>query len=292
MNSWKLEGVSRYAVYTRYALQEVEAALDRLQERRSGFIRPRMDIIPHGVDTTTFRPLTDHDSPDEGTRRLRARKLLFPGQPELHDAFIVLNANRNQPRKQIDLTMKGFARFAAGKPSNVKLYLHMGIEDRGWNIVIMSRSLGIADRLILTSDENSHPNLPPERLNLLYNACNVGINTASGEAWGLVSFEHAATLAAQIVPRHTSQIELWQGSAEWAEPVMTLTNTGVLNEAHLVSPESVASALERLYADDDYREMMSRKAYDNSRKDEYHWAAIAEQWKNVFEEELMQLGKA
>ena len=287
----KLAGVSRYVVYTRYARQEVEATLERLQKRGSTFSRPILDIIPHGVDSTTFHPLALRDARDGKTRRMRARKLLFPGQPELHDAFIVLNANRNQPRKQIDLTMKGFACFAAGKPSNVKLYLHMGIEDRGWNVIVLAHSLGIADRLILTSDENSHPELSLDRLNLLFNACDVGINTASGEGWGLVSFEHAATRAAQIVPRHTSQIELWQGAAEWAEPVMTLTNTGILNEAHIVSPESIASALERLYADADYREMMATKAYENSRKNIYRWEIIAEQWQGLFEEEAGLLRK-
>lgn len=285
----KLEGVSRYVVYTRYARQEIEATLERLQKRSSTFARPLLDVIPHGVDSTTFRPLAERDDLDGKTRRMRARMLLFPGQPELHDAFIVLNANRNQPRKQIDLTMKGFAMFAAGKPANVKLYLHMGVEDRGWNIIILAHSLGIADRLILTSGENSHPDLSPERLNLLYNVCDVGINTASGEGWGLVSFEHAATCAAQIVPRHTSQIELWQGSAEWAEPVTTLTNTGILNEAHIVSPESIASALERLYADADHREMMAQKAYENSRKTAYRWEIIAEQWQGIFEEEARLL---
>lgn len=286
----KLEGVSRYVLYTHYGRQEIEATLERLQERRPTFARPLLDVIPHGVDSGTFRPLSGPDDRDSKARRLRARMILFPGQPELHDAFIVLNANRNQPRKQIDLTMKGFAIFAAGKPADVKLYLHMGIEDRGWNVVILAHSLGIADRLILTSDENRHPDLSQERLNLLYNACDVGINTASGEGWGLVSFEHAATCAAQIVPRHTSQIELWQGSAEWAEPVTTLTNTGILNEAHIVSPESIASALERLYADFDYRESMAQKAYENSRKTAYRWEVIAGQWLGIFEEEAM-LGK-
>jgi len=43
--------------------------------------------------------------------------------------------------------------------------------------------------------------LDDRELNLLYNACDVGLNTASSEGWGMVSFEHAATGAAQIVPR-------------------------------------------------------------------------------------------
>ena len=41
-------------------------------------------------------------------------------------------------------------------------------------------------------------------LNLLYNACDVGITTSMGEGWGLVSFEHGAAGAAQIVPDHSA----------------------------------------------------------------------------------------
>ena len=56
--------------------------------------------------------------------------------------------------------------------------------------------------------------LTEQQINLLYNACDVGINTSMGEGWGLISFEHGATGAAQIVPAHTSFIENWTGAAD------------------------------------------------------------------------------
>jgi D-inositol-3-phosphate glycosyltransferase len=51
----------------------------------------------------------------------------------------VLNANRNQPRKRIDITLRGFALFAVDKPETVQLYLHMGSEDMGWNALQLAR---------------------------------------------------------------------------------------------------------------------------------------------------------
>ncbi|HKV40841.1 MAG TPA: hypothetical protein VJX67_16635, partial [Blastocatellia bacterium] len=87
--------------YTKFGLGVFErASLD------AGLPRgPVTAIIPHGVDSSIFRPLsqTHNDS-----RRL-ARLQLFPDRPELRDAFIVLNANRNCPRKRIDLTLRAFA---------------------------------------------------------------------------------------------------------------------------------------------------------------------------------------
>jgi hypothetical protein len=74
----------------------------------------------------------------------------------------------------------------------------------------------------------------------------VGINTSSNEGWGLVSFEHAATRTAQVVPKHASLDELWTGTAEMGEPVMTFCDHQINCDLHLLSPEAVAAVLESL----------------------------------------------
>jgi D-inositol-3-phosphate glycosyltransferase len=188
------------------------------------------------------------------------------------------------PRKRIDLTMQGFAEFAKDKPANVKLYLHMATEDTGWNVLILAKRYGIFDRLIMTVADNSRPAFSDEQLNLLYNACDVGITTVTGEAWGMVSFEHAATRAAQIVPRHTSLADLWQGAAEFIDPVMNLTYPGNLTHAHIVTSSGVAAALQRLYEDREHREALAEAAYQNATRSELNWNAIAAQWRRLFDE--------
>ena len=87
---------------------------------KHGIKAERLGVLPHGVDTSKFTPM-DRDE---------ARDAL--GLPK--DKFIVLNANRNQPRKRIDLTIQTFAKFAADKPDTM-LYLHMGAKDMGWDVV-------------------------------------------------------------------------------------------------------------------------------------------------------------
>ena len=86
-----------------------------------------------------------------------------------------------------------------------------------------------------------------DELNLLYNACDVGINTAMGEGWGLVSFEHGAAGAAQIVPDHTACAELWRGRAELIPPARSYIPEFSPLEMGEVSPQGVARALEALY---------------------------------------------
>jgi glycosyltransferase involved in cell wall biosynthesis len=273
----RMGGVSRYVVFTKYGREEIETSLRIVRETDPAFRFPELEVIPHGVATDKFFPLPD---------KMEARRRMRLDNAEHCDAFIVLNANRNMPRKRIDLTMQGFALFAKDKPANVKLYLHMATEDTGWNVLILAKRYGIFDRLIMTQADNSRPAFSDEQLNFLYNACDVGITTTTGEGWGMPSFEHAATRAAQIVPRHTSLADLWRGAAEFVDPVMTLTYPGNLTHAHIVTPEGVAAALHRLYDDPSHREALADAAYRNATRPEFSWNSIAARWRHLFDETL------
>ena len=281
-----LQGVSRYVMYTEYGRREIAKALAIVRERLPDFQFPELQVIPHGVDCEAFFPLTvTSDTLSRGgieERRIIARRSLGFQDAEHVESFIVLNANRNMPRKRIDLTMQGFARFAENKPRNVKLYLHMATEDTGWNVLILAKRYGIYDRLIMTQVDNTRPRFPDAKMNVLYNACDVGLTTTTGEGWGMVSFEHAATRAAQVIPRHTSLADLWSGAAEFVDPVMTLTNAGNLTDAYIVTPEGVASSLERLYQDEDYRNAIAEAGFRNARRPEYRWSSVAAAWKELF----------
>ena len=66
-------------------------------------------------------------------------------------------------------------------------------------------------KILLTSDDFEVAKcLPPERLNLVYNAADVG-SILHWRGLGLVNFEHAATGTAQVVPDHTSLQEIFFG---------------------------------------------------------------------------------
>lgn len=227
---------------------------------RFGISPPMVRVIPHGVDHELFFPIS----------RREARQQLFPNRPELHDAFLVLNANRNQPFKRIDLTLRGFARFAAGKPDNVKLYLHMANRPAMGGQRPLADVLGIRERILGLTTGDRHPETPSEHLNLLYNACDIGINTAQKEGWGLIAFEHAAARVAQIVPGYGTGRELWQGSA-W-----------LLDEP--VTPESVAHALEALYSNPGLRDKLAEAGIRNANRPEYAWSNIAQRWERLFRE--------
>jgi len=285
-----LRDVDRYVVYTEFAKKVLQESVIKWQEHSPEPVKfPKIDVIPHGVDTKLFYKLEDLKDRHGATilsGRLNAKRQIYPNREDFLNSFVVLNANRNQPRKRVDITMKGFSMFAKDKPSSVKLYLHMGIEDMGWNIVSLADRYKIDDRLIISSKENFLPSVPEDRLNLIYNSCEVGLNTSFGEGWGLTNFEHASTGAAQIITGYAGGKEVFGDNALLLEPAYYQTTEKVLTEGAIVTPESVADALQKFYDDPKYLEEMSEKAYQLTQRPEYGWDSVADEFDKVFTEVL------
>jgi D-inositol-3-phosphate glycosyltransferase len=278
-----IQNLTHLVLYTHFAEGVIRSCIDELRAKLPFFKTPDITVVPHGTSIDLFNPVqNDHINLDARQRRRSVRRLLLEESDLGDSAFIVLNANRNQPRKRIDISLKGFALFARDKPKNVRLWLHMGTKDFGWDIPRLSHRLGIEDRILMTTTSKDHPFVAEERLNLIYNSCDVGLNTSCGEGWGLASFEHAATGAAQVVPRHSSCEELWTGSAVMVEPSQT-SRMGLNLQASIVSPEAVAEALEKLYADREYLDEMSRAAFHNATRPDYRWQNIAETWVHLLD---------
>ncbi len=270
----QLQTLDRIIVYTDFAAKTLQSAADLAAQIDSNFNLAPIEVIPHGVDTKLFHPLFSLDG-DIAKGRREVRQQLLPNDKGFEDSFIVLNANRNQPRKRIDITIEGFAKFAADKPSNVKLYLHMGITDQGWNVNELAKRYNIDNRLIMSHAEAGPPNLTTQQLNQMYNACDVGLNTAEGEGWGLPAFEHAATGAAQIVPAFSGPGSIWKGAAEMLKPSFKIISPVMLTNANLIAPETVSLALQRLYDNPQLLRERSIAAYKRATEPQYSWNEVA-----------------
>ncbi len=284
-----LRSVDRFAVYSEFARQEVEQAAARLRQAGNDCQFSAVDVISLGVDTTTFYPLSGSiEAQVQANGRLQAKQAIFPDEPDLWDSFVVLNANRPQPRKRIDLTLESFALFARNKPANVRLYLHHAImtpTERA-AIVALAQQFGVLERLQLTPVTMERDRISDRDLNQLYNACEVGINTAMGEGWGLVSFEHAATGAAQIVPQHSACAEIWTGAAALLAPVKRYVPSFSPLEMADVDPKQGAETLETLYCDRNHLQTLSKAAYHRANHPQYRWQQIAQKWEQLFAEML------
>jgi len=269
-----LDLVDHCFLYTRDALEGAKALSRRMEARDPAFRPPALAVVGHGFDSGSFRPL-DQPAGGERERRRAARRRRFPDRPELDDAFIVLNANRIAYRKRLDLTLEAFARFARGK-ADARLCLHIARRSAEQERALRGQieAAGLSG-LVLISPEARNDVLPVETLNLLYNACDVGLTTSMGEGWGLGTFEHAATRAAQVVPDHTSFRENWAGAAlltETAESEFIFYESTLM---HAPRPEAAAAALERLYRNPEERERLAKSAYRRATAPVRRWRSVA-----------------
>ena len=238
-------------------------------------VKPKkLGVIPHGLDQKKFYQIDQNE----------ARKQL--GLPP--DKFIVFNGNRNQPRKNIDQTIKAFAEFAGNK-DDVLLYLHMGEKDLGWAVKevfeseMRRRGQDPTAKLCLTPHMNYMQAPSDERLNLIYNAVDIGINTANGEGWGLVPFEHAMCKKPQIVPNHTSCKDIWKGKGLLIDVAAWITDKDLGVERGIVNYKHAAELIQELYEDKDYRESVAEQCYEVTQNPSYRWDKIAEGFQKAVE---------
>ncbi len=158
-------------------------------------------VFPHGFDHKLYYPIP----------KTVAR--VFYSLTD--DAFVILNLNRNQPRKRWDHTIMIFAEI-------VKRYYDLKQKDenaRPIKLLIATQIQGYWDLIEIFDNETkmrgvplefardciialARPQLMSDRdVNILYNASDIGLNTCEGEGFGLCQLEHAAVGCPQVVPR-------------------------------------------------------------------------------------------
>ena len=273
-SEWYIENHMRFIKDWDFA---ITFSIEQAQRIMNHGVQPKMlGVIPHGLDTGKFHAL-DRDE--------CRKKLHLPT-----DKFIVLNANRNQPRKNIDLTIKTFVKFAKDKP-DASLYLHMSEKDLGWDVraifnAEMKRAgLNPDQRLIMTTNNIDYTNAPPdELLNIIYNACDVGLNTCNGEGWGLVPFEHATCKRPQVMPNHTSCADVWKGKALLADVAAWIYDKDLGVERGIIDVDDAAEKLSTLYEDKTFYKKVADDCFEVTQNPSYRWDKIAEGFEKAMEE--------
>jgi len=251
--------------YTKFGAAELERAFKTKKNLRE--FSKKVVVIPHAID----RPTTHSDEPIDN---LRAR--LFPDHTNRLDGPWILNANRNDHRKQPEVTMRAFARMAEKHPQ-VKLVMHCDLKRRGLDLRIERDRLRLGGKVIFTK-ENSSQNWTDQKLHELYRCCEIGVNTSLGEGWGLVSFEHALAGAAQILLKHQGLIEIWEGAPKW---VPVIPNTVVIDEVstgHHADLERLASSMLELVENTSMRKSIALQCFERACSNEFTWITVGEQW--------------
>lgn len=162
-------------------------------------------IIPIGGNQAIRRKETIKDSRDF---RIRKMRLQDP------DCFLVVNVNRNQPRKDIRATVKSFKKFKElvakhGGTKRPVLWLQMRPDDNFGD----ARQVIQEEGLINDYDVQFPPYFNVgvgwsiEELNMLYNTADVFISTSVAEGFGLTPVEAGFAGCPVLVPGHSGFLQ-------------------------------------------------------------------------------------
>lgn len=153
---------------------------------RSVYSFPQAIVMEHGVDTGVIKRL-----PAKDNETLRA-KLGIPAA-----ARVFLNVNRNSKRKRLDLTVSAFVQYAQRNPEPVPyLVLITDTKDGFYDIQsvlhheIRKHNFNCSAQVL--SVNTGAITLDDKHLNQFMNIADVGLNTSTGEGFGLTALEFAA----------------------------------------------------------------------------------------------------
>ena len=237
--------------------------------------------LPTGVLEHGFQPMMHYPIP-----RKLARQYFGLNPKE----FIIVNSNRNQPRKRLDIMIMAFAEFIVkhlGEP--IKLIVATAAVG-SWNLweiyerEIMLRNGNFDEAKKHITFLDAPQNLTDFEINCLYNAADVGINCCMGEGWGMCNFEGAGVGVPQIVPAIGGFLDFFdENSSIMIKPKIKLYTDISIDccpgQGEICDSHDFAEGLEKYYSDIELRERHGKNARKNILKN-YRWEDIGEKFYN------------
>ena len=264
-------------VYTEYGSREILKLNPSITNLR---------VIGHGSEPAAFYPI-----PGDAKKMLKA--MVFPGVPQ--DCFVVLNVNRNQPRKDFNRTFAAFSIFHKKVPNSF-LFMHAAGEDEGGRMADIAAHYGLEQGKDWSCPDprvfNVVKGIPIEVLNQLYNVADVMVSSTIGEGWGLSLTEAMACKLPVLFPRHSSIVEIIGENEERGTMVkcgdidhtISLGRMDPIPVRPVVDVHDMADKLLNMYR---YREKYRKKAeVAYSWVIQNTWASKGVQWRALLDEAI------
>jgi len=246
-------------------------------------------VLPHGFDHNLYYPI------DQTVARIYYKYN--------EDDFMILNLNRNQPRKRWDTTIIAWAEFVErhynvnvtkkitkqeckiNKFTSRPIKLVIGtMIDGFWNLIdifeneLKFRNVPLEYAMDTIISVQSPQQLSDRDINILYNACDVGLNTADGEGFGLCGFEGLAIGKAQISSYVGGMREFFNDNiALLIKPKLNIyldnKNNGIGGVAELCDPHDVAEAFWKYFSSPELMQKHATKGRQHILTN-YRWESI------------------
>lgn len=246
--------------------------------KSQGYTKPTY-VMQHGFNPNNHYPIPRHVA--------RAWFNIPDGD------FVIINLNRNQPRKRWDICIMSFVKFLSmhpGKP--IRLVIGTALTG-AWDLVDIfvseCRKYGLdpeqaKHHLILV---NNPQTLSDKDVNILYNAADVGFNTCDGEGFGLCNFEQGGIGVPQVVSYVGGFKEFFDSKntvvvpPRWSYYVDSMRDV-VGGEARVCDIGDLCSALNIYYNNPELREKHGKACRERiAKSDTYKWSAIAARFVDI-----------
>ena len=239
-----------YITFTQYWKQVLE----------SQGIQKKIGVLRHGFDPKQFQVLN---------KKAMRKKHNIPD-----NVFVILNLNRNTPRKRYDIVVTAFAELVARHPTKplVLLAICDGGETGGFPLQeIFLRELQRLNtnpqqhihKLMISSTPQTYTD---EMINELYSLSDIGISAAEGEGFGLCNFEAMGVGIPQVVSNVGGMRDFCKNgyNSQAIEPKWTAylpasySNVGGISE--IIDAHDLALGVEEYLLDSDLRETHGKNA--------------------------------
>ncbi len=236
-------------------------------------IKNEIEIIPHGVDTKVYQPISQ-----EEIRSIK-KNLGVDGK------FIFLVVARNQPRKNIPEIMKAFKKFKAKyKAEDCLLWLHMNFQDPMGNDIDELMNIYRMNNDIVFFDQVAHHHdylqtMTEPDLNKLYNICDCFM-LISGEGFGLPILEAMACKKPVIGFNHSANQELVRERGYLVDVGYKVTGR-YSTERPYPDMDDLVESFRKMYKDKQYRNNCAEKGYEFATK--LTWENALGKWKEVID---------
>jgi glycosyltransferase involved in cell wall biosynthesis len=248
-----------------------------------GWNKRKIKVFRHGFGLKMFQQID----------RAHAREQLRLSAED----FIVCNINRNTYRKMWDICIESFLMFLKQQECNprIKLFINCALKSSsGFDIIEL---IGIYCKQLELDKEtvmNKHLLMLPEAgklsdhgVNLIHCASDVGLNTCSGEGFGLCSLEGACLGIPQIVSKVGALADIFEDLPSMTiQPVVKIQATGLLDdhlgEMEIIRAVDVANQLSLMYNNPEQTKILGALA-QHKLKVKYNWDNILDDFACNFE---------
>lgn len=236
--------------------------------------------LEHAFNKSAYFPIPQHV----------ARKFFDLDQ----EHFIILNLNRNQPRKRWDHCIMAYMKFISqNRNKKIKLLVMTAVKG-AWDLSELiyieanKYNMTIAEAKEYFIFIQNPQKLSDNEINIMYNAADCGFSTAAGEGFGLCNFEQAGVGIPQIIPYVGGFRDFFTDENSIPiTPKLSImgdsSQDSVSGEQELCLIDDYVSALNKYYNDKNLRNEHGIK----SRQDitsKYTWKEKASKFRNIIME--------